>query len=469
MFLSMAAAAPQVPSPRAEAPVASEATSINLFSVAQDREIGRESAAAADRRLPVVREASANSYVQKVGLRLLAARPRDSLTYRIRLVNSPEVNTVSFSGGWIYLYRGLAEQTASESELAAALAHEIAHVSHRHPTVQLSRQLLVQAPLHIADGLLNKGGWKEQLSRLGVAFGTDASYLRYGPDLELQADLMAVRLLARAGFDPQAVATLVDRFNETGDERAAEPRDAKEGPKDPKDKESLATVREAARLRAYLFSHPRPANAVEIDDAIAEASVSGKRIPSDASEFRAFRSALARLRYPEPVVEPTQGDLEESPLTIYAHPENYYRVGRPDAWQVRVNGKNGAIIAPASGVQASRTGENVSLGVMIDLFDLADRPLPLEQATDRLLVYLRQRNQAMKVVPGAQRPLLMDGESGLRTVLIGQNENGGREILWLVTRLYYSTLFYIVCVAPEEEFAALQPTFERIIGSVEMR
>ena len=43
-------------------------------------------------------------------------------------------------------------------------------------------------------------------------------------------------------------------------------------------------------------------------------------------------------------------------------------------------------------------------------------------------------------------------------------------IVWLVTRLYYQSLFYVVCVAPEgDEFDKYQPIFEQIIRSVELR
>jgi hypothetical protein len=44
------------------------------------------------------------------------------------------------------------------------------------------------------------------------------------------------------------------------------------------------------------------------------------------------------------------------------------------------------------------------------------------------------------------------------------------EIVWVVTRMYYQSLFYIVCVAPEEEFTRdFQATFEQIIRSIQLR
>ena len=109
---------------------------------------------------------------------------------------------------------------------------------------------------------------------------------------------------------------------------------------------------------------------------------------------------------------------------------------------------------------------------MFDLFDIAvpDRSLTLEQATNRLIVFLRQRNQSLRVVPGAQTQMLVSDESGIRTVIIEKaNSSNSSEVVWVVTRLYYQSLFYMVFVAPEDDFAMYQPIFEQMIRSVRLR
>ncbi len=54
-----------------------------------------------------------------------------------------------------------------------------------------------------------------------------------------------------------------------------------------------------------------------------------------------------------------------------------------------------SFIAPADGVRTSAAGDDVMQGVMVDVFDLStvEKPLTLAQATNRLIVTLRQRNQ----------------------------------------------------------------------------
>jgi hypothetical protein len=152
---------------------------------------------------------------------------------------------------------------------------------------------------------------------------------------------------------------------------------------------------------------------------------------------------------------------------------DYYRLSYPDGWQVSRTGPNGAMIAPAEGVLVSRiNGDDLTHGVLFDLFDIAgtDRPLTLEQATNRLIVYLHQRNEALRIVPGAQTQTLVSDEPGLRSVLIGRSAASGQpEVAWVVTRLYYQSLFYMVFVAPEDEFPIYQPVFEQMIRSVRFR
>ena len=89
---------------------------------------------------------------------------------------------------------------------------------------------------------------------------------------------------------------------------------------------------------------------------------------------------------------------------------------------------------------------------------------------DRLIVYLRQRNQSLRIVPGAQTQVLVSDEPGVRTVMIGKDDSStSSEVAWVVTRLYYQSLFYMVFVAPEDEFPIYQPIFEEMIGSVRLR
>jgi len=417
---------------------------INFFSQGQDVEIGLEASKEAERTLQVIREANLNRYFQFIGQRIGQSPSVAGVQYRFRIVNSKEINSLGFPGGSIYVNRGLIEVAGNEDELAAILAHEIGHVAARHGTAQLSRQLLVQSPISIAAGLPTIDAWKDQLTKLGISFGADAPFLRYSRDQELEANLMAVRLLAEARFDAHALHTFLEKINE--------PQTA-----------------EGARLPAFVFNHPQSENlSSQIADEIDRLSSPRQRLAHAGPEFRVFRTTLLKLAYPTSDKEIPETAPSDAISSVFVHPQDYYRLGFPSGWQVTGNGRNGAIIAPVDGV----VGADITRGILFDLFDISvpDRALTLEQATNRLIVFLRQRNQSLRIVPGAQVQTLVSDEPGLRTVIIGKsNTTDSSEVVWVVTRLYYQSLFYMVFVAPEDEFPAYQPIFEQVIRSARLR
>jgi beta-barrel assembly-enhancing protease len=439
--------------------------SINFFSLKQDVEIGTESAKEAERSLSLISNTTAaHRYISTTGLRVSQNRSIPNLKYQIRIVNSKDVNSLGFPGGAIYINRGLLEMAANDDEVAAIVAHEVSHVASRHGTSQLSRQLLVQAPLALAAGLPASQVWRDEIKKIGIAVGIDAPFLRYSREQELEAGLLAVRLLSDARYDPNAFRTLLEKVNE-------------------------AQTSDAPRALPFVFNHPQSETlSPDIVEAL-ERFASPTRKARASAEFRAFRAALLRL--PAPAVKPapaTDADPAADALpNVFNHPLEYYRLAYPAGWQVTRTPPNGAIVAPVDGVQNSRNGSDVTHGVMFDLFDVSvpDRSFSLEQATNRLLAYLRQRNPQpadllfyetkvgtswLRLVPGAQTQMLVSDEPGLRTVLIGKPDATSQpEVAWVVTRLYYQSLFYMVFVAPEDEFPLYQPVFEQMIRSVRFR
>jgi hypothetical protein len=436
---------------------------INFFSVKQDTEIGSESAKEAEQSVSLVATTSpAQRYVNGIGYRVSQNRSLPALKYRFRIVNSKDINSAGFPGGAIYLHRGLLEIAASDDEVAAIVAHEVSHVASRHGTAQLSRQLLVQAPIAIAAGVPASQVWRDEITKLGIALGMDAPFLRYSREQELEAGLMAVRLMAEARYDPNAFRTLLEKISE-------------------------AQTSEAPRAPAFVFNHPQSQTvSPEIAEKIEELATPLRHAGAGA-EFRAFRSALLKLP-PPPAKTVSEADATAGVLgNVFKHPMDYYQLGFPSGWQVARTSPHGAIIAPVDGVQSSRNGDDVTHGVMFDLFDISGpvRSLTLEQATNRLITFLRQRNQPpadprfvdlrvgtswLRIVPGAQTQMLISDEPGLRTVMIGKPNAGSEpEVAWIVTRLYYQSLFYMVFVAPEDEFPLYQSVFEQMIRSVRFR
>jgi predicted Zn-dependent protease len=121
----------------------------------------------------------------------------------------PDVNAFALPGGRIGVYTGLLEVTENQQQLAAVIAHEVAHVLANHANERLSQALAVQGGLSVIDSLAkNPTSANHQL--VMQALGLGAKYgilLPYSRTQESEADLIGLELMARAGFDPrQSVA-----------------------------------------------------------------------------------------------------------------------------------------------------------------------------------------------------------------------------------------------------------------------
>src|SRR5690606_22545496 len=125
--------------------------------------------------------------------------------YRFYIVNTDQVNAFSIPGGFIYINRGLIEQTNNLSELAGVLAHEIAHVEERHGAEQIERMQRANVGLSLAYILLGRA--PSGLERAAIEVGGAAIFARYSREPEFEPDATAARLLASAGITPNGLAT----------------------------------------------------------------------------------------------------------------------------------------------------------------------------------------------------------------------------------------------------------------------
>ena len=157
-----------------------------------------------------VPDATATDYTREVGMKLTTgvedAVPE--LDWEFTLVNSPVINAFALPGGKIFMTRGLAEKLSSEAELAGVLGHEIGHVTARHSNQQMSAQLGINFALGAAAVAVGVSDPDSDLRRYGQAgvpammVGSNLFLLKYGRDDESEADLLGMRYMSRAGYNP---------------------------------------------------------------------------------------------------------------------------------------------------------------------------------------------------------------------------------------------------------------------------
>jgi len=158
-----------------------------------------------------------NSWLRALGNRLLAGAAGSRGTFYFVLVDDASVNAFAMPGGVIAIHSGLILQTDSESELAAVMSHEIAHVTQRH----LARRLQDSKNKAWLAGLGALAGAvaASQDPQLGQAVVTSSiaaqaqSRLNYSRQAETEADREGLRILRAARFSPQGMANFMEKLD----------------------------------------------------------------------------------------------------------------------------------------------------------------------------------------------------------------------------------------------------------------
>src|SRR5262249_18783953 len=115
---------------------------MNFFSINDDISLGRRASMQVDQQMPMVNDPVVQRWADQFAHRLATYTTMPNLPWQFRVTNSAQVNAFALPGGFVYINRGLIEKTDRESELAGVIGHEMAHVTLRHGTNQLSKALL---------------------------------------------------------------------------------------------------------------------------------------------------------------------------------------------------------------------------------------------------------------------------------------------------------------------------------------
>lgn len=182
---------------------------INIYSNTREMALGRDLAGDVERSARLIEDPVVTEYVNRIGQGLVR-ESNSPFTVRIRIIRADEANSLALPGGFIYINSALIRATENEAELAAALAHEIAHVASRHYT----RQTTCGDILGFASiALLFVGGWPGLLAREGSTFGGPLVMKRFSRGAEAEADRLGIQYLYDAGYDPTAFVDLLERFS----------------------------------------------------------------------------------------------------------------------------------------------------------------------------------------------------------------------------------------------------------------
>ncbi len=152
-----------------------------------------------------------SDYLRSLGYRLVSMSDRSDLEFTFFVVRSNEINAFAAPGGYIGVNIGLMNAMASEDQLAAVIAHEIAHVTQQHllRAFEDSRKSTLPMALAMLGALVATAGRSDDASQAVLMSGLSLmqqraiNFTRYD---EIEADRVGIQTLARAGFEPLAMA-----------------------------------------------------------------------------------------------------------------------------------------------------------------------------------------------------------------------------------------------------------------------
>ncbi|MEZ4429341.1 MAG: M48 family metalloprotease [Nannocystaceae bacterium] len=277
----------------------------NLVNEVDEIALGRQLDASVVEAAGLCDHPGIDVYVTGIGARLAARGERPALPWIFRVTDDADVNAFALPGGHVYVTRGLLAHLSAESELAAALAHEIAHVNAYHGVNQYSRARVAQGGVGffrvIDPGLRHVGG--------AVAGSAGLALLRRSREDELEADALGLRYLTAAGYEAAGIQRLLGHLATLARDRARAAEDPQQDP--------------------WLSTHPDPELRYQtITRKIAEADASGGE--------RGEERLLARIDGMRYGPDPREGFVDAR--TFY-HPRAGFEVTFPAAWEVAFDGR----------------------------------------------------------------------------------------------------------------------------------
>jgi predicted Zn-dependent protease len=377
-------------------------------SIELDKKLGAENAELVEVLMGIYPDKEMTAYVNAVGTKLLAALDKNPFEFQFHIVDDPIPNAFALPGGYVYVTRGILSLTISEDELACIMGHEIIHVIDRHSIKQMRSSILpnmLELPGAIVGNVVSED--LGNLLNAPINTGNRLMLSSYSRKHETASDTKGIELASKAGYDPNAMADILERLS-----RAVE---------------ILTNEKEE---KSYFDSHPYTPDRVDKIN---------KTIPKlDQAE----RSIIA-ADFPAPLngllfgYNPAKGLFKDQK---FLHPELNFAIVFPEEWET--------FNQPTT---VGAIHEDRKAGIFVGLED------PSKSPEDYASAFEQEIEEEYGTKPTRSESLTVNNHSGY---LISMDDNTGDEtmyihILWLKMN---GLLFKLIGIAPKSFEPDLQKT-----------
>ncbi len=430
----------------------------NKYKVQEDIKLGSDAAKEIEKRFPMINDADAEAYIQRVGSRLVAAIPpqfnQPAFNYRFKWVNASDLNAFALPGGPMYVNRGMIESAKNEGEMAGVMAHEISHVALRHATAQATQQSSAKNTLGmlgmIIGGAILGGEAGAQLGMLGAA----TWMTKYSRAYESQSDTLGAQIMAKAGYDPRDLAN-VFRTIQQQEKGGGTPAWLSSHPDPGKRFESInkeaqylnvsqnpiKITRDFERIQARFRAMPKAKTMAQIEKEAG--SGQGQNNPTSGGRY------TSSVQYPSSRVRTYTGS-------------NWLRVDVPSNWREFAS-QDDVQFAP----EGAYGDQGITRGAMLGV--IGSQTGDLGRDSEAYVNSLLQGNSYLRQQTGWAQ-VYVAGREGYSTQLAGRSPlTNQTEIVTLYTaRLRNGGIFYVATVAPQSEWNSYSYAFKNMLNSIRL-
>ncbi|MDH7482128.1 MAG: M48 family metalloprotease [Armatimonadota bacterium] len=194
------------------------------IDIEEEIKIGKEAAAQVEKESKFITDETLVKRVQDIGMAIAkvacqfqikpsyGSSAPANFQYSFKIIDDKDVNAFALPGGFVYINKGLLDYVQSDDELAAVIAHEIAHVAHHH-ALQLNKAQQKAMLGMMAAILAGKAAGMDISDTVMIAnLINTAKMSGYGQKAELDADRTAVAYLTATKFNPTGMLTFMERL-----------------------------------------------------------------------------------------------------------------------------------------------------------------------------------------------------------------------------------------------------------------
>lgn len=269
------------------APQPARADLFGDFPIEKEKELGKKYNTLMRARLPIIEDPEITEYIKGIVSRINAQVPSMPFDLTTSVVLNRNLNAFAAPAGYVYVFTGLITNFEHEAELAGVVAHELAHVSHRHLAGRIKQQQITQLGMlagMLAGMFMGVAGGGSNASEAGqallygsMATGTQAM-LNYSRIDEREADTSGLQYLVAAGYNPTGMVSAFKKMKKK------------------------AWLAGGGNLPQYLSTHPAVEDRITyLDERISKMDTAITSRPLDDTKFQRIKT-LITARFLDPAM-----------------------------------------------------------------------------------------------------------------------------------------------------------------------